>query len=1235
MIEYGFTWVISLCMMEEAPIPPLLDSPCCIVHTFERVAALNPQKIAVVHASPAISVHHSEESLHSRLKNGTCVDALAAHEDGVCSGAKGLQDISKTIVANTNELLVHSEDIPYSFEELQGAVVSLARLLTVVLGKEEEGSVGYTAGKHDVSSLDTSSSSNEGFVKTAARETLYEVERVCATRQTNFCYILHTSGSSGTPKGVCGTEEGLINRLSWMESAYPHVNTDVGCFKTSVGFVDHLTEALGPLLAGIPIIIPSPEILKENLLILLNYIQTYKITRLTAVPSIFRALLPALKSTCRNAADSLRILSLSGESLSLKLQQELHCVLENTTILNLYGSTEVSGDSSCFDCTSLWDASSTSIQLLEDSRLSTTPIGDPINGCYHFIVVDGEKLGGVNEEGELWVGGVGVAQSYLNDNESTREKFIDLSSQNDESDRTLFLRHIKQLMQPKVLQSQRSKFRGSDASGISRLPPWTSFGERIFRTGDVVKKLPDGNVVLLGRIDRQVKIRGNRISLEEIEGYIEMHPKVSRCVVTLHTRLESDMDLVAYVVYDRAMTSLLDKDHDMLNHRLIYEEITSNLSHELKLWLAEKLPSVMIPQIFIPLVSLPLTNSGKVDYDSLPDLIGSSVEDAKRNSKSAEQTESLGIEHIRQVFTSVLKAEKLSDTDDFFSAGGTSISAAHVAYLLNIDMHLLYMYPSAILLHNAIEDTKEITLGDIVSTQTQGRSYQSSVLTNTENVSRISNTKDPVLPVLKYVDDHEFPRNVNVQGIICESLDQSLLSRKRKLDEAIFESEKATKEDCWTWNSSNQIRLSLSFSRCNRTVNLRALVKAMKSTVEPTLTVHSQTTKVERSMHSCWRVSLQACVDASPLVVFHGEVFRVFIGSHSHSFYSLDATSGKLQWEATLGGRVESSAAVTRDLSQVVVGCYDGFIYFLDFWNGQKLWDFKTGGQVKCQPALDPWTGLIWCGSHDHHIYALDPASHMCVWRHDCGGSIFGAPAFNEGSMTVYFGTTRGTVIAIQIKPTIFVSWTYECGAPIFGSLALDPSTDFVICTSVSGRVIALKPNGVPAWQAKTEGPIFAGATISRVLISQVLVCSGDCHLYCINLQNGSTVWKYNVGGPITSSAYVEEDLVLLQDRSEKHQIMESLICVATTSGTVHVLRAPSAISSRSLVQNKSCFSDPQSPSLFSALNERPSLDKIIFPIQEVTDIKLPGEVFSSPVMISGRIFIGCRDDFLYCLELM
>lgn len=134
-------------MMEVVPITPLLNSPCCIVHTFERVAALYPQKIAVVHASPIISVHHSGESLHSPSKNSTCADILTAHEDGVCSGAKGVQDVSKTNGTNTSGLFVHSKDVPYSFEELRGAVVSLARLLTVAFSKGEVGSVGNIAGR--------------------------------------------------------------------------------------------------------------------------------------------------------------------------------------------------------------------------------------------------------------------------------------------------------------------------------------------------------------------------------------------------------------------------------------------------------------------------------------------------------------------------------------------------------------------------------------------------------------------------------------------------------------------------------------------------------------------------------------------------------------------------------------------------------------------------------------------------------------------------------------------------------------------------------------------------------------------------------------------------------------------------------------------------------------------------------------------------------------------------------
>jgi len=220
---------------------------------------------------------------------------------------------------------------------------------------------------------------------------------------------------------------------------------------------------------------------------------------------------------------------------------------------------------------------------------------------------------------------------------------------------------------------------------------------------------------------------------------------------------------------------------------------------------------------------------------------------------------------MMQVFARVLKVENLSNTDDFFSRGGTSISAAHAAHILDIDMRLLYMYPSASLLCSAIQGRSSIILGDPVSTQGQG--YRQSVFSNTEGVTDIGTL---VHPKPKPVDGHQ--------------------SRKRKLGETGIVSRRAIKEDCWTWNSSNWTGVSLGFSRCNRTVVLRSLAEKWPSTVERNVLIQSEVTKGARSIQSCWKVSLQACVDASPLVVLHGGDLRLFIGSHSHNFLSLDAT---------------------------------------------------------------------------------------------------------------------------------------------------------------------------------------------------------------------------------------------------------------------------------------------------------------------------------------------------------
>lgn len=157
-----------------------------------------------------------------------------------------------------------------------------------------------------------------------------------------FCYLMYTSGSTGKPKGVCGTEQGLFNRFLWMQDTYPLCGEENLLFKTSIGFIDHLQEILGALLTTSTLVIPPFNVLKENILSITEYLQEYSINRLVAVPSLMRILLPTLQSSFNTTIPtSLKLLVLSGEVLHLSLCNSLIKLLPNTTILNLYGSTEV------------------------------------------------------------------------------------------------------------------------------------------------------------------------------------------------------------------------------------------------------------------------------------------------------------------------------------------------------------------------------------------------------------------------------------------------------------------------------------------------------------------------------------------------------------------------------------------------------------------------------------------------------------------------------------------------------------------------------------------------------------------------------------------------------------------------------------------------------------------------------------------------------------------------------
>lgn len=208
----------------------------------------------------------------------------------------------------------------------------------------------------------------------------------------------------------------------------------------------------------------------------------------------------------------------------------------------------------------------------------------------------------------------------------------------------------------------------------------------------------------------------------------------------------------------------------------------------------------------------------------------------------------------------------------------------------------------------------------------------------------------------------------------------------------------------------------------------------------------------------------------------------------------------------------------------------------------------------------------------------------------------------------IYVASTSGRVSGLSIKAKPFeITWSYESGSPIFGSLAMDYLRENVICCLVDGHVVALSSKGCVTWKVLIGGPIFAGVCISSVLPSQALVCSRDGTVYSLDVEDGEIVWEYKTGDPITASAYVDEHSLVQTNSLDQ---CDRLACICTSSGEIHVLRInPNA--------KKEKYNHKKAPI-----------------VRQFAVMEIPGDVFSSPVMIGGRIFVGCRDDYVRCIAI-
>ncbi|KAF7385849.1 hypothetical protein HZH66_011691 [Vespula vulgaris] len=355
--------------------------------------------------------------------------------------------------------------------------------------------------------------------------------------------VLYTSGSTGIPKGVLIRHSTILNRLNWQWRELPYWTEENRCiFKTALTFVDSVPEIWGPLLQGRTLVIVPREVTK-NPEKFVQSLEKHKIQRLVLVPSLLQSMLMYLKlQNKQNSLPSLKLWICSGETLSISLADQFFVTFhdDNRMLANFYGSTEIMGDVTYHI-----------MRDRNDLRISEkVPIGNPLDNCMVYLVNQDMRLVPQGEIGELLVAGRNLAAGYLRDRESHR--FMD---------------------NPYAIDPEYS---------------------RVFRTGDYAK-IVKGTMVYEGRVDSQVKVRGHRVDLSEVEKIVSRMPEVDKAVVLCYKPGDLSQALLAFITV---------------------KEETKIGSREIEVALQKRMPLYMQPQVII-VNHIPLLTNGKTDRQML------------------------------------------------------------------------------------------------------------------------------------------------------------------------------------------------------------------------------------------------------------------------------------------------------------------------------------------------------------------------------------------------------------------------------------------------------------------------------------------------------------------------------------------------------------------------------------------------------------------------------------------
>ncbi|MCK4258406.1 MAG: amino acid adenylation domain-containing protein [Halanaerobiales bacterium] len=433
----------------------------------------------------------------------------------------------------------------------------------------------------------------------------------------DLAYIIYTSGSTGNPKGVMLEHRGVVNYITWAKKVYLKGERFKFPLYSSLSFDLTVTSIFVPLLSGSRIIVYGYD---EKELLISKIIKENKVQIIKLTPAHLKVIRDLDLSNSK-----IKRLIVGGEQLTVKLAREIdEKFAGNIEIFNEYGPTETVVGCMIYK----YDR--------ERDQGISVPIGTPADNVQIYLLDERLKPVAEGITGQIYISGDGVARGYFNRTDLTKDRFVD--------------------------------------------NPFIA-GKRMYKTGDLARKLPDGNIEFLSRIDKQVKIRGYRIELEEIEKQLQNYSEISTGIVVSKEDENGESYLCVFYVSD----------------------IEISIS-DLRKYLADRLPEYMVPTHFIQLDEIPLTINGKIDQKVLPE------PGKKYITVEIEKPRDIVEEKLLKIWQDVLLVDKISIYDNFFELGGHSLKAtqllARIYKDLNVELSLMdvFEYTSIATLAEVIKD---------------------------------------------------------------------------------------------------------------------------------------------------------------------------------------------------------------------------------------------------------------------------------------------------------------------------------------------------------------------------------------------------------------------------------------------------------------------------------------------------------------------------------------------------